>query len=78
MAAPPFDNTQEKERARLAHHLSEWIDADSHTIPSTEQGVVTHQALVAEYESLYGPISDTDRSHYAEIYQAIIRAEAAQ
>ena len=70
---PRFDREKEKERARFARNLSKWRNTDGRKLPSDEDGISQHMAMVAQYEAAHGRISDIDRATHKRTYANIRR-----
>ena len=66
-----FDAQEERERASLAFCLADWKRPDGGKIPATEEGIAEHQALVEDYEDLYGKISEAGKRQYESVYANI-------
>ena len=66
-AASSERKADEKTRAVFARRLYKWLDAEGRKLPSNEEGIRQHQAMVAEYEEQYGPV----KANYQRIYDRI-------
>ena len=77
-AKVPFDRAKEKERGKFARRLTKWLDGNYRKLPSNEAGIAAHQALVAEYEALYGTLGEIDRATHEKTYANIRRAAVAE
>ena len=69
----PFDGEREQQRAAFAFRLTKWLDEDGQKLSEDEAGIAAHQDAVAFYEALYGPLSDSGRRQYDNLYQNIRR-----
>ena len=70
---PKFDREREKSRARFARNLTKWRNTDGRKLPSGEAGISQHMAMVTEYETHHGRISDIDRATHKKTYATIRR-----
>lgn len=61
----------ETRRASFAKRLYKWLDADGKKLPTSEEGIVAHQAMVAEYESEFGIVTTEYPPKYASIRSAL-------
>ena len=66
-AASSERKADEKTRSVFARRLYKWLDRGGQKLPSDEEGIRHHQAMVAEYEEQYGPV----KTDYQRIYDRI-------
>ena len=72
-AVQPFDRKKERARAKAARRIYKWRDYRGRKLPSSEDGIVQHQAMIFSYETTYNALSADERAGYAKVYDAIRR-----